>query len=510
MECPKRARKTKLPARFEHFNLDDDSSDALDEAGEEFANAATPQDEVGVSVNISKTSKPAVRKSARGRFPCKKCGRCFDSRLKRTKHQFTHRGSARDAAPLECSKCQRKFSSRLTLVEHEAWHESRMLYTCHICGRQFRQNSGLWRHQRTHNPDLPKRRYPCPPRSDLRRHRKTHDGERRFECAICKRRFSNQASQKRHEKEHDPARSAPCPECGATFKRPCQLKEHVAKYHGDVVLLKLLVPKKRSSQTTSALRVERKQVSKPLSQHCNDSVVLQRIDRHTTDAVPSQPKGDKDRLLRERLTAHVDVAPTNNLQICSSSEMNGNPGRLQQQHSSSGRRATEFGPSGVLLSSTTAQSTEPTEQMPTGRGSNAASLATLQATVSADTEAAEQGDILQRSLKVLRIECIEGDFGAEPETNFVSHPDFGSQAYYDWLSCFTSTCNLATLPLDTEMFTKVTQVLKTVSDALATPSGVLACRENFRVLLGILEDLHRAVGSHLNYVLETLQPSLPS
>ncbi|KAL3209077.1 hypothetical protein MRX96_038371 [Rhipicephalus microplus] len=288
MECSRRVRKTNLPARFEHFDLDDDSGDALDVTVRECASAAMAQDVVGVNFSIPGPSRPAVRKA------------------------LTHTGSARGATTLECSKCKRKFSSRLTLAEHQAWHENRMLYSCPICGRQFRQNAGLWRHQMTHNRDVQKRRYPCPrcgqdfarpgylkehlasheeshrsrfacdvcqrtffQRCDLSRHRKTHEGKQQFECAICKRGFSSLASQRRHEKEHDPARKAPCPECGATFTRPCQLKVHIAKYHGDAMLLKPLVPKKRPNQPTGALRIERKL----LSQHCDNTAALQRIGR---------------------------------------------------------------------------------------------------------------------------------------------------------------------------------------------------------------------------------------
>nr|XP_037286060.1 zinc finger protein 90-like [Rhipicephalus microplus] len=532
-------RKTNLPARFEHFDLDDDSGDALDVTVEECASAATAQDVAGVNVSTPGPSRAAVRKGVRGRFPCKKCGRRFDSLLRRTKHQLTHTGSARGATTLECSECKRKFSSRLTLAEHQAWHENRMLYSCPICGRQFRQNAGLWRHQMTHNRDVQKRRYPCPrcgqdfarpgylkehlasheeshrsrfacdvcqrtffQRCDLSRHRKTHDGKQQFECAICKRGFSSLASQRRHEKEHDPARKAPCPECGATFTRPCQLKVHIAKYHGDAMLLKPLVPKKRPGQSTGALRMERKL----LSQHCDNSAALQRIDGNTTDGLPTQAKGMKYSLLREKLTTPVDVAPMSILQICSSSELNRNPGQLQEQHSICGSTATEFGASCALSSNVTAQSKEPTEQTPTGMGR----LAILRGSGSAVSEAADLADKLQCSLKELPIEGIQGDLRAESGTNFVDHPDFQSQAYYDWLSRFTSTCNLAAVPLDTEMLKKVNQVLKAVSDALATPLGALACRENFTALLGIREDLYRTVRSHLDYVLGTLKPSWSS
>ncbi|XP_050030305.1 uncharacterized protein [Dermacentor andersoni] len=549
MECQNRARKTSLPARFEHFNLDDDSTDALDVAAGECSSNATLQNEAQ-DASITQASVPTMHRATRGRkFPCQKCGRCFDSRLKRTKHQFTHTGAASSTSSLECTKCQRTFSSRLTLVEHQAWHESRMLYSCPTCNRQFRQNTGLWRHLRTHDPDAPKRRYPCAQcgkdfarldylkehlashdesrkgrfvcdicqrsffqSSDLSRHRQTHNSERRFECSICKRGFLNSSSLKRHEKEHDPAQRTPCPECGATFKRPCQLKDHIVRYHGDAALLKLLAPKKRLIQSASALKMDRKQTSKPLLQH-DDNSVLQRNGHDTIGGVQSRLEAEKDCLLRERLTARVDVVPASDLQICDRPEMNGNTSWLPEQHTSSGKTMAS-GSSSAPLGDGSTQSEKPTKQTPTAVVSNPAGSPTLQGNGCAETEAVDQGDILQRSLRVLPIECIEGDLssglGIEPETSFVSHPDFGSQAYYDWLSGFTSACNLATLPLDTEMFTKVTQVLKTISDALATPSGVLTCRENFRVLLGILEDLQRAVGSHLNFVLETLQPSQPT
>ncbi|XP_070380706.1 uncharacterized protein [Dermacentor albipictus] len=81
-------------------------------------------------------------------------------------------------------------------------------------------------------------------------------------------------------------------------------------------------------------------------------------------------------------------------------------------------------------------------------------------TTAVEKQALYEADIVQRSLRVLPIECIEGDLindlGTKPET-IVSHPDFGSQVYYEWLSGCTPACSLLTLSLDTEMFTEVTK-----------------------------------------------------
>ncbi|KAL3217491.1 hypothetical protein MRX96_032290 [Rhipicephalus microplus] len=334
--------------------------------------------------------------------------------------------SAKGAKSLECRVCQRKFFSKLTLTEHQARHEGRMLYSCTICKRQFRQKSGHWRHMKAkHIPDKPKKRYPCPKcnkdfsrstymkahlashdesqrgrftcevcqrtflqKSDLSRHQKTHDKQQSFKCTTCKRDFSSLASQKRHEKEHDPAGKAPCVHCRATFTRSYKLKEHVAKFHSGAVLFKPLLPKESSSQTTSAPRMEREL----LSQHCDNSAALQRTDRCTTDGLPTQAKGDS--LLRQTLATLVDVAPMNTSEICSSSELNGNPGQLQGHHSSSGTRATEFGASGLWRQQT-------------------------------------RGDILQCLAEVPQIELNDCNFGAASRANFVSHFDFLSRPCYD-------------------------------------------------------------------------------
>uniref|UniRef100_A0A147BQB1 Putative regulation of transcription n=2 Tax=Ixodes ricinus TaxID=34613 RepID=A0A147BQB1_IXORI len=117
-------------------------------------------------------------------------------------------------------------------------------------------------------------------------------------------------------------------------------------------------------------------------------------------------------------------------------------------------------------------------------------------------------DVLRRALDDAAEVAVAQDpslpDGSCGDADFVSFPDFGSQAYYDWLAGFASVCNLLSPPLDGRVFARVTQVLKTLGDALALPSGVLACRENFEILLGIWDDLRRLVGKHLGFVVAHL------
>ncbi|XP_014672090.1 PREDICTED: zinc finger protein 335-like [Priapulus caudatus] len=94
------------------------------------------------------------------------------------------------------------------------------------------------------------------------------------------------------------------------------------------------------------------------------------------------------------------------------------------------------------------------------------------------------------------------------DEDFVNNPDFASQEYYDWLSRFTDACKMAAVPLEAAVFASINQVHKSLSDELAMPCGVVAIRENFRILMGITKDLHAIANAHLDYVMNSLDDTL--
>jgi hypothetical protein len=89
--------------------------------------------------------------------------------------------------------------------------------------------------------------------------------------------------------------------------------------------------------------------------------------------------------------------------------------------------------------------------------------------------------------------------------DYVINPDFSSQEYYNWLSSFVELCKVVPMPLDMDLFQKVSQVHKTLSDVLANPSGVLNNKDNFTTLMSISRDLGGIVNEHLTYVLKNLE-----
>lgn len=356
-----------------------------------------------------------------------------------------------EAGALLCSLCDRAFSSPLSLSEHRALHENRALYVCPVCGRPFRQNTGLWRHLKTHRSAEQRTKrmtFPCRTcgrnfsrpdylrshanahagkrnthvcqtcgkgfhqRSDLKRHALTHVRERPFACSLCAKAFADRSTRNRHEREHGSSRTHACTACGAAFKRANKLKEHISRAHPGGTLESGTAPR-------------------PSLARCDD-----RTDGSTVADAPD-------------LESALSSPPSDGGTAASPDDGETEP------DSSSVYRA------------------ELASEAEAGRGDDGAAL---------------------RSVLELH-----------DETDFVNFPDFSSQKYYNWLAGFASVCSLLPMPLDDVVFGRVTQVAKKLGDALASPSGVLASRHNFKILFGISEDLRHVAARHLTHVMERLQ-----
>ena len=53
---------------------------------------------------------------------------------------------------------------------------------------------------------------------------------------------------------------------------------------------------------------------------------------------------------------------------------------------------------------------------------------------------------------------LVGSDKANGNVDYVANPDFNSQEYYNWLSNFTELSKLVPVPLDVDLFQKISQV----------------------------------------------------
>ncbi|CAO1425999.1 unnamed protein product [Diamesa serratosioi] len=137
-------------------------------------------------------------------FNCKTCDKQFKRKSSLRKHQYVHEGKFK----YKCEDCDKEFIDKTKYVAHKNNHLKATPYKCKECGKGFASATYLKRHFVVHSDDFPYQCSICDQKfkwmTSYQLHQTSVHNQSKsiFECNHCLKQFYNQRILERHQRIH--------------------------------------------------------------------------------------------------------------------------------------------------------------------------------------------------------------------------------------------------------------------------------------------------------------------